>query len=174
MCASVVLLPRLRRRLCVQVSSSGLQVVVQPKLLLRFHDHRTRNSGDVLRSMGFPQLVNFRRCHPKGRNLAGMSRATRRRLVRFERNSRDPLIVRRASAVRRLGGGRTVTEVSIEMAAARSSVQGWRDLFLRDGENGLVPLRRGPPPTTVTATLIQQLLTLSPHPPSPLCAVPRP
>lgn len=94
-------------------------------------------------------------------SLAGMSRATRRRLIRLERKSRDPLVVRRASAVRRLGEGRSVSEVSIETAAARSSVQGWRDLFLRDGEAGLVPRRRGPPPTTVTPTLIQQLLTLA-------------
>lgn len=95
-----------------------------------------------------------------GSSLAGMPRPTRRRLVRLERRSRDPLIVRRAAAVRRLGEGRSVTEVSIEMAAARSSVQCWRDLFLREGEAGLQPQRRGPPPRTVTPGLIAQLIAL--------------
>lgn len=118
--------------------------------------------------MGLPRLIHIRRGHPMGSSLAGMSRAARRRLVRLERKSRDPLIVRRASAVRRLGEGRSFTEVSIEMAAARSSVQGWRDLFVRDGEAGLVPQRRGAPPTTVTPTLIQHLLTLAPQSPREL------
>jgi transposase len=103
-----------------------------------------------------------------GSSLAGMSRATRRRLVRLERKAQDPLVVRRAMSVRRLGEGKTVTEVSREMAAARSSVQSWRDLYLSEGEGGLIPQRRGPPPTTVTPTLIQQLLTLAPHSPRDL------
>jgi transposase len=54
------------------------------------------------------------------------------------------------------------------MAAARSSVQSWRDLFLREGESGLMPQRRGPPPTTVTPTLIQQLLALAAQSPRDL------
>ena len=103
-----------------------------------------------------------------GSSLAGMSRPTRRRLVRLERRSRDPLIVRRASAVRRLGEGRSVTEVSTEMAAARSSVQNWRDLFLREGEAGLQPLRRGAPQRTVTAGLTAQLMALVPQSPRDL------
>lgn len=101
-------------------------------------------------------------------SLAGMHRSTRRRLVRLERKARDPLVVRRALAIRRLGEGKSVTEVARELAAARSSVQSWRILFLREGEEGLIPRRRGPPVTTVTATLIQQLLALAPQSPREL------
>jgi hypothetical protein len=100
-----------------------------------------------------------------GSSLAGMSCPTRRRLVRLERRFRDPLIVRRAWAARRLGEGRPVTEVSIEMAAARSSVQVGRDFSLREGEVRLQPLRRGAPQRTVTAGLIAQLIALVPHSP---------
>ena len=101
-------------------------------------------------------------------SLAGMPRSTRRRLVRLERRSRDTRVVRRAMAIRRLGEGRTVTEVAQEIAAARSSVQSWRDLFVREGEAGLTPQRSGPPPTTVTPMLIQQLLALAPRSPRDL------
>lgn len=100
-----------------------------------------------------------------GSSLAGMVRSTRRRLIRLERKARDPLVVRRALAIRRLGEGKSVSEVARELAAARSSIHSWRDLFLREGEAGLIPQRRGRPATTVTATLIQQLLALAPQSP---------
>ena len=103
-----------------------------------------------------------------GSSLAGMSRAMRRRLVHLERKSRDPRVVRRAMSMRRLGEGKTVAEVAREMAAGRSSVQTWRKLFLREGEAGLIPQRSGPPPTTVTLTLIQQLMALAPQSPRDL------
>ena len=101
-------------------------------------------------------------------SLAGMPRSTRRRLIRLERRASDPRVVRRAMSIRRLGEGQTVTRVAREMAAARSSVQAWRDLFVREGETGLMPQRCGPPPSTVTPTLIQQLLALAPHSPRDL------
>jgi len=71
-------------------------------------------------------------------------------------------------SIRRLGEGQTVTRVAREMAAARSSVQAWRDLFVHEGETGLMAQRCGPPPSTVTPTLIQQLLALAPHSPREL------
>lgn len=71
-------------------------------------------------------------------------------------------------SIRRLGEGRTVSEVARELAAGRSSVQSWRDVFLREGEAGLMPQRSGPPPTTITPTLIQHLLALVPQSPRAL------
>jgi len=101
-------------------------------------------------------------------SLASLHRPVRRRLVRLVRRSHDPLVVRRATAVLLLAQGRAVAEVAREMAAARSSVQSWRDLFLCKGEAGLIPRRRGAPASTVTPQLIQQLLALAPHSPREL------
>jgi len=94
------------------------------------------------------------------RSLAGMARSARRRLVRLERKAQDPRVVWRAMAIRRLGEGKSMSEVVCELSAAGSSVQGWRDLYLREGESGLQPKRCGPPLTTVTPVLIQHLLAL--------------
>lgn len=101
-------------------------------------------------------------------SLASMRRPVRRRLVHLVRHNGDPLVVRRATAILLLAQGRGVAAVAREMAAARSSVQAWRNLFLREGEAGLVPQRRGAPPSTVTPGLIQQLLALVPQSPRDL------
>ncbi len=93
-------------------------------------------------------------------SLASMPRPVRRRLVRLVRRSRDALVVRRATALLLLGRGRRVAEVAREIEAARSSVQTWKFLFLKEGEAGLIPQPRGPRPSTVTPQLIQRLLAL--------------
>lgn len=93
-------------------------------------------------------------------SLTGLHRAVRRRLVRLVRRSRDTLVVRRASAMLMLAQGGTVSGVARALAAARSSVQIWKRLFLEEGEAGLFPRRRGVPPQTVTAPLIHHVLAL--------------
>lgn len=124
------------------------------------------NSGDILRSMGLPRLVNIRRAHPMESSLAGMRRPVRRRLTRLIRRSRDPLVVRRAMAVLSLGRGNSAAEVARETGAARSSVQSWKWSFIEQGEAGLQPQPRGPRPSTVTPTLITRLLAVvEGHPP---------
>ena len=93
-------------------------------------------------------------------SLAGMRRPIRRRLARIIRRSSDALVVRRATALLLLGGGQSVAEVARKIEAARSSVQSWKFLFLREGEAGLSPKPRGRQPSTVTLSLIQHLLVL--------------
>lgn len=100
-------------------------------------------------------------------SLAGMRRPVRRRLARLIRQTRDALLIRRATVVLLLGAGNSAAEVARLTGAARSSVQRWKWLYLEEGEAGLQPRPRGRLPSTVTSTVIARLLALlEGHPPA--------
>jgi transposase len=95
-----------------------------------------------------------------------LPRAARRRLQRMARKSRDAQEVRRALAVLRRSEGYSVTDVSVLLSAARSSIYRWLAWFWEGGVEGLRSRRGGRARSTVServVSLLGELLKKSPQ-----------
>jgi len=93
-------------------------------------------------------------------DIRKLSRPVVRRLKRLIQRTKDPLVVRRASALLLLATGKSVTEVHRQTAAARSTINEWRELFMAEGIYGLTPLDRGRVSWTVTIEFMNVFLPL--------------
>lgn len=90
----------------------------------------------------------------------------RNRLSRLARKSHNGGIVRRALAISQLARGRSVSQVSEALCAARSTVYAWASWFRDGGIDALCQERRGSIRRTLTEQVIgemEELLALTPQ-----------
>jgi transposase len=93
-------------------------------------------------------------------------RAERRRIIKKMHKTKDKDHYRRLNAILLLSEGQTVTAVSKQLAAARSSVGRWIDWYTECGIEGLESSTRGRAPTlpfVQIAAVLATLLKLNPQ-----------
>ena len=93
-------------------------------------------------------------------SISKMPRPVRRRLRKVVQKSRCANHSRRAMAVLLRYEQYSISEISRQLRASRTSVKRWENLYLQFGESGLVPEKGGRPAATVNESVGEKLLEL--------------